>query len=253
MPQIEVLIRQGKVVEPLKDLYKDEVREVGEKLRIPEDLIYRHPFPGPGLAVRCLCAKGEDYPKRHLELEREINMCLGDTELRGHVLPIKSVGVQGDARTYRHPLALFGDTDWETLDMVSTRLTNQFNEINRVLYSIIPNHIEQVSVFPRFVGPKRIFTLQKADKIVMDIVAEKELERSIWQFPVVLIPVSINNSGKESIVLRPVYSQEAMTAEFAKIDLKTVHEMAKQLLELEEIGSVFYDITNKPPATIEWE
>ncbi|MBI5755177.1 glutamine-hydrolyzing GMP synthase [Candidatus Peregrinibacteria bacterium] len=253
IPQIEVLIAQGKVIEPLKNLYKDEVRELGEKIGLPEELVWRHPFPGPGLAVRCLSAKYEQYPERHLELEREINVCLGDTELRGTILPVRSVGVQGDARTYKNPLVLFGDTDWETLEKISTKLTNQFREINRVLFSVIPNIIDSLQVFPRFVGPKRIFTLQKADKIVMDIVEEKELMREIWQFPVVLLPLSVNGASGESIVLRPVLSEEAMTAQFAKIDWMTVHRMAKELLEIEEIGAVFYDVTHKPPATIEWE
>lgn len=253
VPQIEALIRQGKVIEPLKDLYKDEVRELGKKLVIPEDLIWRHPFPGPGLAVRCLCGRGEDYPPNHFELEREVNMCLGDTELRGKIVPLKSVGVQGDARTYRHPLVLSGDTDWETLENVSTRVTNQFREINRVLYAVIPNTLENFQVLNRFVGPRRIFLLQKADKIVMDTVQEKGLMNDIWQFPVVLLPLVVNGRGQETVVLRPVCSEEAMTANFAKIDWKTVHQMAKEILELEDIGAVFYDVTNKPPGTIEWE
>ncbi|MBI2463528.1 glutamine-hydrolyzing GMP synthase [Candidatus Peregrinibacteria bacterium] len=253
VPQIETLIKQGKIIEPLKDLYKDEVRELGKKIGLPDELVWRHPFPGPGLAVRCLCARNEEYPPRHLELEREINMCLGDTELRGKILPIKSVGVQGDSRTYRHPLVLFGDTDWDTLEQISTRLTNQFREINRVLYSVTPHVIENIYVMNRFVGPKRIFLLQKADKIVMDILQEKELTQNIWQFPVVLLPLIINEKGQESVVFRPVQSEEAMTANFAKIDWKTIHEMSKQILELEDIGAVFYDVTNKPPGTIEWE
>ena len=60
MPEIEALIKEGRVIEPLKDLYKDEVRSVGERLGLPSSLVWRHPFSGPGLALRLLCARTED-------------------------------------------------------------------------------------------------------------------------------------------------------------------------------------------------
>lgn len=251
--RIENLIRKGKIIEPLSQLYKDEVREVGRKLQIPEEIILRHPFPGPGLAVRALCAKGEVYPEELSLLQRQIGVLLSETELHGRILPIKSVGVQGDSRTYANPLAITGDTSFEELEKVSTQLTNQFREINRVIYAIGVSDIDTIEVKNKYLTPERIELLQKADKIVMDIVKEKELYDEIWQFPVVLIPVAINGKGEESIVLRPVCSTEAMTANFAKIDLMAVFEMKKQLEECPGISAVFYDVTNKPPGTIEWE
>lgn len=251
--RIENLIRKGKIIEPLSQLYKDEVREVGKNLGLPEEMISRHPFPGPGLAVRALCVKEEAYPEDLSLLQRQISMLVSETDLEGKILPLKSVGVQGDSRTYANPLAITGDTSFDELEKVSTQLTNQFREINRVIYAIGVSDIDTIEVKNKFLTPERIELLQKADKIVMDIVKEKELYDEIWQFPVVLIPVAINGKGEESIVLRPVCSTEAMTANFAKIDLMIVFEMKKQLEELPGISAVFYDVTNKPPGTIEWE
>lgn len=251
--KIQELIREKRLVEPLRALYKDEVRELGENLGLPKEMVWRHPFPGPGLGVRCLCVRSESFPKNYLEMEREINMMLADTELRAKVLPIKSVGVQGDARTYKHPVALYGDASWEDLEQASTRITNQFKEINRVVYLISPNSIENMEVRNRSLTIDRVKLLQEADKIVRDKIQETELEEDIWQFPVVLIPIVINGAGEESVVLRPVESEEAMTANFSKLDLRTVHEISKKIVEIERIGAVFYDVTNKPPGTIEWE
>ena len=83
---IQQLIAAKRIVEPLSSFYKDEVREIGRELGVPEDLLERHPFPGPGLAIRCLCAEHDEPVSR--------------TEA-GFLLPVRSVGVQGDERTYR--------------------------------------------------------------------------------------------------------------------------------------------------------
>ncbi|MFA4815259.1 MAG: glutamine-hydrolyzing GMP synthase [Candidatus Gracilibacteria bacterium] len=255
VPEIEALIKQGRVLEPLKDLYKDEVREVGEKLGLPASLVWRHPFPGPGLAVRLLCAQAEDWPENHEELQSQINIFLKGkgSSLLGHILPIKSVGVQGDFRTYRHPLALTGETTWEELAALAPALTNHFPEINRVLLTLILQSLESVQITPGSLTPARTKTLQEADKLAMDWLKEIGRSRIVWQMPTVLLPVSVNSEGKESIVLRPIVSEEAMTARFAELPMDKVRELAKVLLQDSQISAVFYDVTNKPPATIEWE
>ena len=93
--------------------------------------------------------------------------------------------------------------------------------------------------------------LRKVTDIVDRTVKQKRVGKRIWQFPVVLAPISLR--GGESIILRPVYSKEAMTAEFAKIPWSVVKLIVKKLMKVRGIDAVFYDVTNKPPATIEWE
>lgn len=247
--RIKKLDEAGKVLEPLKQLYKDEVRLVGERLGLDEHLVWRHPFPGPGLAVRCLCAREENYPENVSELESRMNKAVSANV---KVLPIKSVGVQGDVRSYRHPAIIFGrEFRWKELNEMSTKLTNQFTAINRVLLGLRPDNFDNFIVPDVFLTPPRISILQKADKIVMDFIKEVGISRDIWQFPTVLIPVGVD--GKESIVLRPVCSEEAMTANFYQMDFKKLNELVKRLSSLHEISGIFYDITNKPPGTIEWE
>jgi GMP synthase (glutamine-hydrolysing) len=146
---------QFELVEPLRDLFKDEVRAVGEELGLPEDIVWRQPFPGPGLAVRII---GEVTGER-LEILRNADAIVTEEIRRAGlyrqvwqafgVLPaIRSVGVQGDGRTYAHPLIVRAVTsddamtaDWarlpyEVLERISSRVINEVDGINRVAYDI---------------------------------------------------------------------------------------------------------------------
>lgn len=244
---VQDLIDQGKIIEPIKELYKDEVRELGEKLGLPHKLVWRHPFPGPGLAVRCLCAKGPDKIEEEHAVEKKIEGMVVEKGLAARILPIKSVGVQGDERTYRHPVVLMESTNWDTLSELSPKITNKIPEVNRVLY-LVSDKLQDIEVQNVYLTRERLDKLREADEIAMQALRHHNLYEDIWQMPTVLIPVGKN----ESIVLRPVLSKEAMTAEFAKIDMKIVHEIAEKIMKL-GYDQVFFDITNKPPGTIEWE
>ncbi|MCL4118585.1 UNVERIFIED_CONTAM: hypothetical protein GTU68_006468 [Idotea baltica] len=143
------------LIEPLRDLFKDEVRKMGEELGLPEHLVWRHPFPGPGLAVRCL---GEITEER-LVILREADSILIEELYAADLyretqqafvvlLPVQSVGVMGDARTYENCVAIravktddFMTADWypfesDFLRRISTRLINSVRGINRVVYDI---------------------------------------------------------------------------------------------------------------------
>lgn len=144
-----------KIVEPLRELFKDEVRELGKSLGLPDEVLNRHPFPGPGLAVRCLGAI-EEYK---LEILRQADYIYME-ELKRHdfydkiwqafcvLLPLKSVGVQGDNRTYEHILVVRAVTstdgmtaDWynfphDFLHHLSRRIVNEVQGVNRVVYDI---------------------------------------------------------------------------------------------------------------------
>jgi len=145
-----------KLIEPLRFLFKDEVRAVGAELGLPDEMVWRQPFPGPGLAIRCL---GEVTWQR-LETLRAADKILTDElrdagMLRGEtsqafavLLPVKSVGVMGDGRTYEETIALravttddFMTADWsrlphELLARVSNRIVNEVKGVNRVVYDI---------------------------------------------------------------------------------------------------------------------
>ncbi len=143
------------LVEPLRDLFKDEVRRLGIELGLPEELVWRHPFPGPGLAVRCL---GE-VTEPSLAVLREADAIVIDeinqaglyretSQLFAVLLPVQSVGVMGDARTYENALVIrcvntddFMTADWsrlpyDVLAKMSTRIINEVSGVNRVCYDI---------------------------------------------------------------------------------------------------------------------
>ncbi len=255
-PEVQKLIDAGKVIEPVADLYKDEVRALGELLGLPHELVWRHPFPGPGLGVRILCS-GEEI---HETLVDEVDSFTLQPKKRPFVkLPIKSVGVQGDFRTYRHPAVLTfipGERTIENLEKFSTKLINHYDEINRctlVLGKNYEGNISQVSVKKCDMSQDRVETLQRADAIVTKLLADMDVYSDVWQFPVVLLPVSFNKTGTETVVLRPVDSIDAMSASVGNLPWEFFDRAAKEILEDTNISAVLLDCTSKPPGTIEWE
>jgi len=133
--EVKELLKRGEVIEPLAHLYKDEVRELGRILKIPDELLLRHPFPGPGLGVRLLCSNGKNS-KIDFRLYKSVQAIAKKNGYEAIVLPVKSVGVAGDSRTYAHPALIFGKLDWEKLEKISTDITNKVKGINRVIYKL---------------------------------------------------------------------------------------------------------------------
>jgi len=146
-----------KLLEPLRDLFKDEVREVGRILGVPQNIVSRHPFPGPGLAVRIMgdiTEKGvtilQEADDIFIKLLREYDLYDHVSQAFAVLLPIQTVGIMGDERTYEQVCALravtssdFMTADWSRLPTaflaeVSTRIVNQVKGINRVVYDITP-------------------------------------------------------------------------------------------------------------------
>jgi GMP synthase (glutamine-hydrolysing) len=244
--RVEEMIRAGRVVEPIAELYKDEVRQVARRLNLPSVLIDRHPFPGPGLAIRCLCSDHEEDCQP---------LPANGHGYSGLLLPIRSVGVQGDFRTYAHPTLLWdGQRSHDRLAETSTAITNATRSTNRVTYLLdcrVPPAERRWRVHPADLSAARIAALQEADARVRAWLKEEGLEGAVWQFPVVLLPLGAERG--ESIVLRPVESVDGMTAQYAHLDFAALARLTPRLLALPEIEAVLLDISNKPPATIEWE
>jgi GMP synthase (glutamine-hydrolysing) len=144
-----------KLIEPLRELFKDEVRQVGRELGLPEEIVGRHPFPGPGLAIRVLgpvTAERLDLLRRvdaiYIEEIRAAGLYDQIWQAFAVLLPIKSVGVMGDFRTYDHVVALRAVTsrdgmtaDWypfpaDVLGRISSRIINDVRGVNRVVYDV---------------------------------------------------------------------------------------------------------------------
>lgn len=249
---IEEMIAQGKVVEPLAQLYKDEVRDLGERLGIPHALVWRHPFPGPGLGVRCLCSTGDIDTRVSDENERAAREIAESSGLSFRVLPIRSVGVQGDYRTYAHPGLVWGGADWATLEDVSTRITNSVKDVNRVIYLISADSPPDLRLKRAFLDGRRLDLLREADAIAMDSIVAGGFEREIAQMPTVLLPLTTDGSG-ETVVLRPIVTPDFMTARFCELPMDFVRMVATKIGNLDGVDAVCYDVTHKPPATVEWE
>ncbi|MBV8773260.1 MAG: gamma-glutamyl-gamma-aminobutyrate hydrolase family protein [Deltaproteobacteria bacterium] len=250
--EIRELIRQGKVIEPLAEFYKDEVRELGRELGLSPHLTNRWPFPGPGLAIRCLCTSAEAPMSPLLD---DLAARLAHDGVRGVLLPLRSVGVQGDARTYRMLVALEQENhrlDYEILQRLSSTVCNQNPVANRVALLIGGNRsLADARIVPATITRTRLEVLRQADSIARSEVERVNLSDTIWQFPVMLAPIAFQDG--ESIILRPVNSVDGMTASFANLPAQVLRTITDKILKLPGIDAVFLDITNKPPATIEWE
>ena len=251
------LMEKGLVLEPLADLYKDEVRALGEELGIPHNLVWRHPFPGPGLGVRLLCSDGKlsDDMVKFEDVKDTAGQSLADylkaNNIAGRLLPIKSVGVQGDGRTYAQPfLITTPGLSWKDCEKFSTELANRFKAINRVIYQIGSVADEDPKLVEQYATRENFDTLRKFDNICTEFLQANDLYEKIWQMPVVLVP--LRTANKPCIVMRPVNSTEAMTANFAEIDQGMLAGLWRKF-EAEGAGSLWYDVTHKPPGTIEWE
>ncbi|HUI93972.1 MAG TPA: glutamine-hydrolyzing GMP synthase [Chitinivibrionales bacterium] len=245
------LLEKGEIIEPLALLYKDEVRELGAALGLPEKLLWRHPFPGPGLGVRLLCSNGTESPVLQ-DTEKSVREISAKAGYESYVLPLKSVGVQGDSRTYAHPALVLGKQDWDGLETVSTSITNKIKGVNRVVYGLSVAGKPEYHLVKAYLTLDRLAVLRALDHLVTGALHKFGEYAAVWQVPVVLLPL-VNKSGRQCGVLRPIMSQEAMTARFARLKDETLAYILEESKKIDGLGDLFYDVTHKPPATIEWE
>jgi GMP synthase (glutamine-hydrolysing) len=146
---IQRLIEEGRIIEPLASFYKDEVRAIGRQLGLAPALLDRHPFPGPGLAIRCLCTTSDAHVEKLPE---------------GWLLPVQTVGVQGDSRTYRAVLAIDGFPDSQE---ESSSLINKMERINRVVVEVwTAGKLANMRAVPGFLTGERLARLRQADALV---------------------------------------------------------------------------------------
>lgn len=251
----------GQIIEPLKDLHKDEVRQLGRLLGLPDELVDRHPFPGPGLAIRILCAEipylgssKEEFNK----LNEQLAKFLEPYGLTGFLLPIRSVGVQGDGRSYSFAAAIAGfttisETEFKTLFKLCGEITKQMKMVNRVVYLLNSNKDgHKFNIIPTLLNEVIVDYLRKADHIVTE--AFKDC-KTISQVPTVLLPVGYD--GKRSVVIRPFITNDFMTGRPPvpghDINVEVLDGVVEQLEATDKYSGIFFDLTSKPPGTTEWE
>jgi len=252
------LREQGLVLEPLKDLHKDEVRELGEMLGLSHDLVWRQPFPGPGLAIRLLCAE-KPYKNEKFDSLKEELKAFEDENISAHLLPVRTVGVQGDGRSYSHLACLSSDKpDWKILFEKAKEIPKVLHGINRVVY-VFGEKIVAVSedITPTLLQPESIEQLRAADKIVNDVLLKYNLTQTLSQVPVISFPVSFGKKNGRSIGIRPFITNDFMTGRPAvpEIDIpeNALTEIIEDVLKVSGVSRVVYDLTSKPPGTTEVE
>ncbi len=272
---IQKLIEKGLIIEPLKDLYKDEVRAIGKKLGLEDELVMRHPFPGPGLSINVLCSSGtmpandtEEFKKAQEEISKiQLGMFCEkcSANLEKYILPVKSVGVQGDFRTYRFPSVIsFGKMEngfyhlpkkWEKLEAASSQITNSASFINRTIIRLWQNPSikdEDLKLQEGYCTKERLDQTREADDIVLTALHKSGWYNKIFQHLTINLPYA---SARErcSFVLRPLCSEDVMTARFANLPQELLMEIVQEISRLPYTDAIFFDLTNKPPATFGWE
>lgn len=280
---IQDLIAKGLIIEPVKDLYKDEVRAIGKKLGLSEELVMRHPFPGPGLSINVLCNEGKlssedekDFEAAKKEINQiELNMfcekCLSN--LKRDVLPVRSVGVQGDFRTYRFPAVLdFGspkEDEYDELRMgmchfpdkrekieeASSTITNAAKYLNRTIIKLYQKpdlKNEDLKLQQGYCDKRRLDQLREVDNIVLTELHKSDWYNKIFQHLTIDLPYA-SQADHASFVLRPVCSEDVMTARFAMFPKDLLGRIVAQISDLPFVDALYFDATNKPPATFGWE
>lgn len=296
---VRELRKQGRVVEPLKDFHKDEVRLIGKDLGLPTELVQRHPFPGPGLAIRILCSDEpyieRDYAETGIllkimtdyanaikkphallsrvrngtsEAEQSLLTEISTTdELTATLLPVKTVGVQGDCRTYSYVAALSCDQppNWSNLASLAKIIPRVCHNVNRVVFAFGGTIKEPVQdITPTLLTPGVLSKLRQVDAVANKVLNDTGCSSKLSQMPVVLIPLHFDRdpsqhipSCQHSAVIRSFITHDFMTGMAAipdkHIPAQAVYKMADEMLKVQGISRVLYDLTSKPPGTTEWE
>lgn len=273
---IQDLISKGLIIEPIRDLYKDEVRAIGKKLGLSDELVMRHPFPGPGLSINVLCNDGKSWSQKDQEefdaakdeLNRiELNMfCENCTSsLVRDVLPVRSVGVQGDFRTYRFPALLtFKDEGngfyhfpkkHEKIEQCSSTITNAAKFINRTCIKLYQNpklKNEDFKLQEGYCDKRRLDQLREVDNIVLTNLHDSGWYNKIFQHLTIDLPFA-SSADHATFVLRPICSEDVMTARFAMLPSDLLSKIVHEIAALDFVDALYFDATNKPPATFGWE
>ena len=249
--------KKGLIVETNSDWHKDEVRKVARMLGLEESIASRQPFPGPGLAIRLICHDKKEEVVITQEEVQKINDIISDTSEKAQIIPIKSVGVQGDARSYKNLGILYGngmDFDWNNVTRLAKQITDSIHTINRVAYILNAKDIkEKIQCFDMKINDECVDLLREVDKIVTSNLEGSKVNQTF----AVLVPIGITK--KYSIVIRTFVTNDFMTGSPGQIgtavDKVSIEKVIKEIENnfSDKIEFIMYDVTSKPPATCEWQ
>lgn len=258
---VRCLRENGKVIEPLTDYHKDEVRKLGRDLGLPNELVMRQPFPGPGLAIRIICCQKPYSTANDIKILQKLKTYENEN-IKICLFGFQTVGVQGDGRTYAHCVGLFwsgnGNIPWNVFYELAKKIPRVVRGVNRCIF-VFGESVSGVctDITPTFLVPEVIQQLRKCDTIVNDLLAEHQLMHSISQVPVILFPSNFGRKGYRSVCIRTFMTNDFMTGVPAVVDKDipetVLNAMVKQLSNVEGIARVAFDLTPKPPGTTEWE
>lgn len=260
--------QRGLILEPNRDCHKDEVRDIGRLLGLPEALVARQPFPGPGLGIRLLCANQPAIEASELEAAK-IAVAGKLSSGASTVLPIRSVGVQGDGRSYRCAAVVNQLNTTDELAQLAKTIPNQVDSINRVLWLANPENdtvnMAEISVTPTYLNEDTLGKLRAVDHAVTTAFQHNGWMNGVSQSLAVLVPITSHADKTHSVVIRGVITSDFMTArplrlvdgainKTGDIPQKELSALAKSLCEkFPWLDWVMLDVTGKPPATVEWE
>jgi GMP synthase (glutamine-hydrolysing) len=276
----------------LKDYHKDEVRALGRSLGLPADLVERQPFPGPGLAIRVICAStpfiGAGYDSTNAVLQylsagdasvldaetaATVDKAVASAGFTGKLsdysftlLPVRTVGVQGDGRTYSYVCGLTKNkpvNDWTEVMNIAKLITRVCHEVNRVVYvwgEPITGSVKTIT--PTCLTPDVLDQLRQADAVVNELLVKHGLVTKVAQVPVVCVPVDPDFKGEGNSTRRSIAIRTFLTADFMtgvpvvpgnEISQEVLATMVEGISKVPGIARVLYDLTAKPPGTTEWE
>jgi len=259
---VRQLREQGRVVEPLTDYHKDEVRSLGISLGLPEDIVWRQPFPGPGLAIRIICARRQYLTAHDAILVKQLHEFETPT-IAVCLMAIRTVGVQGDGRSYGHCVGLSHKArgervPWKTLYRLAKDIPSVLHSVNRCVFlfgSPISGHCTEIT--PTLINDDSVEQIRECDAVVRRIFDDKQISRTLSQTPVILFPQNFGVSGCRSVCLRPFITRDFMTGTPAVIEVDipsdVLMETVEALQKIKNVSRVALDLTSKPPGTTEWE
>lgn len=253
---IERLRKEKRLVEPNRWIFKDEVRKAAKEIGLPVNIYNREPFPGPGLGIRIVDGR-EEWEAEAARIQLKTQEIANKHGFNVLVAPVKTVGVQGDYRTYKFVAVLRGPRDWDKIRQAAKEIPMEIEDINRVVYE--PNPVgclksnENVKAIQTRVDRENIDALKEIDFRGRKIISEAGVKLSQTIF--VLFGAELSLMQKRSVALRAVFTDDFMTVRPAIAGSEISWEILDKIdtVVKDFAGSFVIDVTDKPPATTCWE